>query len=64
MDCMNPIRIERDKAEQLLNHLDQAILTKAFRGELVRQDPNDEPAEKLLERIRAASDELSLQQPI
>jgi type I restriction enzyme S subunit len=29
----------------------QAILAKAFRGELVPQDPNDEPAEKLLERI-------------
>lgn len=32
--------------------LDQSILAKAFRGELVPQDPNDEPAAKLLERIR------------
>ena len=31
-----------------------AALAKAFRGELVPQDPNDEPADKLLERIRAA----------
>lgn len=31
--------------------LDQSILAKAFRGELVPQDPNDEPAAKLLERI-------------
>lgn len=30
----------------------QAILAKAFRGEFVPQDPNDEPAERLLERIR------------
>lgn len=27
-------------------------MAKAFRGELVPQDPNDEHAEKLLERIR------------
>ncbi|WP_077731548.1 restriction endonuclease subunit S [Methylocaldum sp. 14B] len=39
--------------------LTQALLAKAFRGELVRQDPSDEPAEKLLERIRAARAELS-----
>jgi type I restriction enzyme S subunit len=32
--------------------LDQAILTKAFRGELVPYDPNDEPASALLARIR------------
>lgn len=32
--------------------LRQAILARAFAGELVPQDPNDEPAEKLLERIR------------
>jgi type I restriction enzyme S subunit len=31
-----------------------ALLAKAFRGELVSQDPNDEPASMLLERIRAA----------
>lgn len=37
-----------------LTHLDQSILAKAFRGELVPQDPNDEPASVLLERIRAS----------
>lgn len=31
----------------------QAILAKAFRGELVVQNPNDEPAKELLERIQA-----------
>lgn len=37
----------------LANASTKSILTKAFRGELVPQDPNDEPAEVLLERIRA-----------
>lgn len=41
------------KAIQLLDRLDQATLAKAFRGQLVPQDPNDEPASVLLERIRA-----------
>lgn len=33
--------------------LDAAILAKAFRGELVPQDSNDEPASVLLDRLRA-----------
>jgi len=37
----------------LLDHLEQATLSKAFLGELVPQDPNDESASALLERIRA-----------
>jgi len=36
-----------------LDRLDQSILAKAFRGELVPQDPNDEPASVLLEHINA-----------
>lgn len=44
------INAERGRLAQL----DAAILAKAFRGELVPQDPNDEPASVLLERIRAA----------
>ena len=40
-------------AKARIDHLTQSILAKAFRGELVPQDPNDEPASVLLERIRA-----------
>lgn len=36
-----------------LRRLRQSILKWAFEGKLVDQDPNDEPAEKLLARIRA-----------
>ncbi len=47
------IATETALASKLLVRLDQTILAKAFRGELVPQDPNDEPAEKLLARIKA-----------
>lgn len=40
-------------AKAQVDKLTQSVLAKAFRGELVPQDPNDEPAAKLLERIRA-----------
>lgn len=36
-----------------LPKLNQSVLAKAFRGELVPQDPNDEPASELLARIKA-----------
>ena len=40
-------------AQNHIDHLTQSILAKAFRGELAPQDPNDEPASTLLERIKA-----------
>jgi hypothetical protein len=49
------IALETISARKLVDHLDQAILTKAFRGELVPQDPNDEPVNVLLDRIRGGT---------
>ena len=40
-------------SDSRLSTLDQSILAKAFRGELVPQDLTDEPACVLLERIKA-----------
>ncbi len=39
-------------AKARTDRLTQAILAKAFRGELVPQNPDDEPAEALLQRIQ------------
>jgi type I restriction enzyme, S subunit len=50
---INRLASEATSARKLIDHLDRALLAKAFRGELVPQDPNDEPAGVLLERIRA-----------
>jgi type I restriction enzyme S subunit len=40
------------KAKAHVEKLTQSILAKALRGELVPQDPNDEPASELLKRIK------------
>ena len=40
------------KARTYVDKLTQSILAKAFRGELVPQDPNDELAAELLKRIK------------
>ncbi|WP_334552752.1 restriction endonuclease subunit S [Vibrio scophthalmi] len=48
------IEAQVKKAKARVDNLTQSILAKAFRGELVAQDPTDEPADKLLERIAKA----------
>jgi type I restriction enzyme S subunit len=47
------LEAQYQKARTHLDRLTPALLDKAFRGELVPQDPNDEPASLLLERIQA-----------
>ncbi|MFP6847311.1 MAG: restriction endonuclease subunit S [Pseudomonas sp.] len=47
------LEVKVASAKSRIDHLTQSILAKAFRGELVPQDPNDEPASVLLERIQA-----------
>jgi len=49
---LDRIAADQAAAARLLPRLDTAILAKAFRGTLVPQDSNDEPASVQLERIR------------
>jgi len=55
-ECLHRISLLSTEATSslgLLNRLDRSILSRTFRGELVPQDPKDEPASVLLDRIRA-----------
>lgn len=47
------VQAQYEAARARVDKLTSTLLAKAFRGELVPQDPSDEPAEKLLERLRA-----------
>lgn len=50
-------------AAERVDKLTLALLAKAFRGELVPQDPADEPAAVLLERIRAEREAAARSKP-
>lgn len=52
-------RYKRAKAH--IDKLTQSILAKAFRGELVPQDPNEQPAEELLKQIHAEKQKVTSQ---
>lgn len=48
---LDRVAAEHANASRLLPRLDQAILAKAFRGELVPQEPGDEPAATIFDPI-------------
>lgn len=49
--CRDRIATTVDNAREPLATLDGLVLAKAFRGELVPQDPEDEPASEMLARL-------------
>ena len=53
----NRLESRFEAARSRIESLAPALLAKAFRGELISQDPNDEPASELLKRIQAARSE-------
>mgnify|MGYP002592075880 FL=1 len=55
---VNEIQFNKDNLHSTITILKSKILDLAIRGKLVPQDPNDEPASVLLERIRAEKEEL------
>lgn len=57
-DCISDLDIQKDVFLSLVDLVKSKILDLAIRGELVPQDPNDEPASILLDRIRAEKEEL------
>ncbi|MBX3608568.1 MAG: restriction endonuclease subunit S [Hydrogenophaga sp.] len=50
-DLADSMEVRFQTARSCVERLTPALLEKAFRGGLVPQDPSDEPASKLLERI-------------
>ena len=58
LGTVNAIDTARDKFIDLVGSIKSKILDLAIRGQLVPQDPSDEPASVLLERIRAEKEEL------
>ena len=55
---VDSINADEDKLVRIIEQTKSKILDLAIRGKLVPQDPNDEPASVLLERIRAEKEEL------
>ena len=50
----DPLELRLATARGQVDQLTPSLLARAFAGQLVPQNPTDEPAEKLLERIHKA----------
>ena len=48
-----PIQARLARARAQVDQVTPSLLARVFRGQLVPQDPNDEPTEKLLARIES-----------
>ena len=58
MELIGELRNASTQITKSLDILNQSTLAKAFRGELVEQAPNDEPASVLLDRIRTGREKV------
>ena len=56
LSAVDALRAAIERAQRRSASLRRAVLERACRGELVPQDPSDEPAEALLARIRGERD--------
>jgi type I restriction enzyme, S subunit len=63
LSAADQIEVRHQVASGHVDRLAPSILAKAFRGELVPQDPNDEPASALIERSRKARAEQWTKEP-
>ena len=58
LSLLEQIESQKQSLSSQIDNIKSKILDLAIRGKLVPQDPNDEPASVLIERIRAEKEEL------
>ena len=58
LSIVDSISSDKEDLQNIIENTKEKILDLAIRGQLVPQDPTDEPASVLLERIRAEKEEL------